>query len=707
MADETLKINNISSDTLDAIKKRSAYSLPDNPSASGMKPSEIKKAFWAPIISEFGSIYTELTRVIKEINTALNSLQGDDRAIAQNLADGLSEAQTNLQSALSSHNSSELSHEDIRGYINDINRLLDEKLKTITSWQNKGSDLPPAYSLLKDLKYSIDILRPLVCDSINNIEYDAEKGDLILYFNDYAPSRVELPLERLVGEGCYDEESRTIRLSLDGGDELVIPVGDLVDEYEGDGETVEVFREGTSRKIKLVDSLKERIDAAYNARHTHENKSVLDSFTQELKESYDKAVDQAEKSYGAVLDATNVYSNAAIGTLTGKSARADDVSLLPHNFNISLKGESAQASEPTLESPVEVVNCENPTLKIFRRNMITTPFKAGRATINGVRFTPSDDGGVVMNGTIGSDFNSPYSFYNTLDRPLTVLRKGVTYRLTCFNGNNVSLRICGKSYATVLSTSLIEHSRTITPDKDITIYRVLGYFDSSKEGVELIDEKIYPMLEIVSDSEGFEAGAVKSVQIPLTLAGQGDYKDEIVVDRNTNTVKHIQKYYKYEFTGEETWSISSSSYSVNTTLARLAVSVGTSTFSSSSYVNYQLCNAVPCVMNYSRDTVGVYATSPSTLSYAQIFARIPTVDATSADFNEVFKSGTYLWYPMANPIETDYTDTEWGQALLALVSDGETLTFDCDAETAISYNKDINKVIQKLTDAIIALGGTI
>ena len=88
-------------------------------------------------------------------------------------------------------------------------------------------------------------------------------------------------------------------------------------------------------------------------------------------------------------------------------------------------------------------------------------------------------------------------------------------------------------------------------------------------------------------------------------------------------------------------------------------------------------------------------------------ARIPTANATSSDFNEVFKSGTYLWYPMAEPIETDYTDTEWGQALLALVSDGETLTFDCDAETTINYNKDVNKVIQKLTDAIIALGGTI
>ena len=195
----------------------------------------------------------------------------------------------------------------------------------------------------------------------------------------------------------------------------------------------------------------------------------------------------------------------------------------------------------------------------------------------------------------------------------------------------------------------------------------------------------------------------QSVIIPLELGGKDNYRDEVVVDRIANTVKHIQRYYKYTFTGTEQWNIIANGKSVNTTLASYNAQGSAKVLTS----NSQLCDVLPNKLMYSSDETGVYATSPSSLTYAQIFARIPTPGATSADFNEVFKSGTYLWYPMAEPIETDYTDTEWGQALLALVSDGETLTFDCDAETTINYSKDINKVIQKLTDAIIALGGTI
>ena len=76
MAEETEKVwvDKISDDMLAEIKKRSAHNLPDNPSASGMKPNEIKKMFWAAIISEFGSIYTEVNRIVKEINSVIEGI---------------------------------------------------------------------------------------------------------------------------------------------------------------------------------------------------------------------------------------------------------------------------------------------------------------------------------------------------------------------------------------------------------------------------------------------------------------------------------------------------------------------------------------------------------------------------------------------------------------------------------------------------------
>lgn len=265
MSDKTNMIGEITEETIDAIKKRSAFALPDNPSASGMKPSEIKKAFWAPIISNFGSICTELARVIEEANASLDALDEEDKRIAADMLEKLSLAQSNFQAALEAHDTSDVSHTDIRNWLSELQELTE----TVKTWEDERGALPPAFSLVKSFyeKFldEMNKLLPMASGSINNIKYDADAGDLILYFNNSASLRVELPLERLVGEGYYDEESRTIRLSLDDGGELVIPVGDLVDEYEGDGETVEVYREGGVRKIRILPAFIEKRDETVKA----------------------------------------------------------------------------------------------------------------------------------------------------------------------------------------------------------------------------------------------------------------------------------------------------------------------------------------------------------------------------------------------------------------------------------------------------------
>ena len=57
---------------------------------------------------------------------------------------------------------------------------------------------------------------------------------------------------------------------------------------------------------------------------------------------------------------------------------------------------------------------------------------------------------------------------------------------------------------------------------------------------------------------------------------------------------------------------------------------------------------------------------------------------------------------------TDVTDTEAGQALLALVSqNGDTITNSDGADMSLTYNRDINKALAEINNAIIALGGTI
>ncbi len=90
----------VSDETKEKIRKLSAESLPINPSAKGMKPEEVKKAFYAPIIDGSTSILAELQRIIGEANTVyghilgmIGDMEGLEETVGyENLADAISDA---------------------------------------------------------------------------------------------------------------------------------------------------------------------------------------------------------------------------------------------------------------------------------------------------------------------------------------------------------------------------------------------------------------------------------------------------------------------------------------------------------------------------------------------------------------------------------------------------------------------------------------
>lgn len=65
------KINKVSSETKSAIRRKSAYTLPNNPTDSGYKADDIRKAFWQPIVDISQSAVAEVDRVVEEINEIL------------------------------------------------------------------------------------------------------------------------------------------------------------------------------------------------------------------------------------------------------------------------------------------------------------------------------------------------------------------------------------------------------------------------------------------------------------------------------------------------------------------------------------------------------------------------------------------------------------------------------------------------------------
>ena len=69
-------ISSTSEATRQIIERKSAANLPDQPSASGMKPAEIKRAFYAPVLDSTGSVLSEVERVISEANECFATLHG-------------------------------------------------------------------------------------------------------------------------------------------------------------------------------------------------------------------------------------------------------------------------------------------------------------------------------------------------------------------------------------------------------------------------------------------------------------------------------------------------------------------------------------------------------------------------------------------------------------------------------------------------------
>lgn len=66
------KIKKIKEEVKSAIRRKSAYTLPNNPTDSGWKADDIRKAFWQPVLDGTNSALTEIDRVVEEVNVFLS-----------------------------------------------------------------------------------------------------------------------------------------------------------------------------------------------------------------------------------------------------------------------------------------------------------------------------------------------------------------------------------------------------------------------------------------------------------------------------------------------------------------------------------------------------------------------------------------------------------------------------------------------------------
>lgn len=173
------------------------------------------------------------------------------------------------------------------------------------------------------------------------LQFTKENGDIV---------SIDFPLEELVTDGYYDTITEEIVLVLANGNEIRFSVSKLVDIYQGDDETIEIYvdQETNTNKIRIKSSVMQRLVAVENQitqtnnqvatnttnisslqqiSHVHNNKSILDNieqpFTTALKNKIDNIEDNAQvnvieavKVNGTTLVPTNKIISIAVPTKT-------------------------------------------------------------------------------------------------------------------------------------------------------------------------------------------------------------------------------------------------------------------------------------------------------------------------------------------------------------------------------------------------------
>lgn len=304
------QINKVSNATMDAIKRKSAYALPDRPSDMGMKPEDIKRAFWQPIVDVTFSAISEIDRVVDEINLIMSDTydvhianKSNPHGVTKaqvglgncnNTADADKPVSTPQRQALNVHNAAADAHADIRKTLTDGLALKIAYTDVVDNFTSKETSKPLSAYRGKLLYDSLGVTTGKADEAIKNISLNSANGILTVTRTNGATFSIDLPLEYIVKSGTYNAATKNIELVLDNGEKITIPVAALVNEYYGDNSTITGYldsADGNKQKFKISDSYKSTINANTSARHTHSNASVLNattaSFTTSLKSIYD------------------------------------------------------------------------------------------------------------------------------------------------------------------------------------------------------------------------------------------------------------------------------------------------------------------------------------------------------------------------------------------------------------------------------------
>lgn len=224
------KIKGISDETIGIIRRKSACSLPDNPTDFGYTPDQIRAAFYKPITDDSNSVIGEVNRIVNEVNKVLETNDEKNNTSFTNKLDKSYNPKT-LYAVSSS--------------------IEQEQIPYSTS---PVADNIPMYSangcLSVNTPTSGDHATPksYVDSMVPKIVLSMDKGYVMtvgLTDNEGKPlssATVDLPLESMIIGASYADKTLTLNLNSENSDTIKIDVSDLISGLVSDT----VFNEAIS-----------------------------------------------------------------------------------------------------------------------------------------------------------------------------------------------------------------------------------------------------------------------------------------------------------------------------------------------------------------------------------------------------------------------------------------------------------------------------
>lgn len=424
---------------------------------------------------------------------------------------------------------------------------------------------------------------------------------------------------------------------------------------------------------------------AYEDKHTHSNKSVLDEISEKT------------------LNGGNELSGSTGYTVT------DSVEY--PLVGMKVFGKSTQDGTPTPENPVEIVSVVEPTVTVCGKNLLNINSYSSDTV------KKNEDGSLFINTNGGISINTN-SF---------VLKANQTYRIYI---ELLSGTISGVNNSGIMSSAISSDYLNVN-----TTYTVTKDTDTEFEGIRLHNNAVYSnctfriMVWQGTDKYKYEPYTAKTLAIPYTLSG-------IPVSSGGNIVINGQKFIAdyidfergvkvsytlmevYDGSADEEWSKNTLTGIAPATSRRFTAPLSNNALASNGFW-YGFCNSqqkISADSGYGGVTQGIAIQATSINLY--FTGEVTTVEELRSYLSN---NNVIVLYALATPIETPISESEMQAYRQLHTYNGVTnISNDKGAGIEVSYctskalstcvapiTSGLQKQIDDLKSAVLSLGGNI